>query len=229
MPTGSKGKGKGKSKGGGAAHGSSAVEVVKGIVYGNTATHLKTPDATNTHTWTLFVKSATKEPIEGFIKKVSFTLHSSFANHIRVVDQPPFEITEVGWGEFEVQLKLYFHLHSLKCLTIKHLLKLFPAENTVMTPKNVLVSEVYDEIIFSNPTESLLTQLAPKTAWPFARTDAHDYQEEEDKQMQLVQQAQKKVRHSMRAAEERHQELQTACEALEEEIASLEQGDGMMA
>lgn len=25
-----------------------------------------------------------------------------------VIDEPPFELAESGWGEFEVQIKLYF-------------------------------------------------------------------------------------------------------------------------
>jgi hypothetical protein len=35
--------------------------------------------------------------------QVTFTLHSSFTNPIRVVEQQPFELTESGWGEFEVR------------------------------------------------------------------------------------------------------------------------------
>jgi len=28
---------------------------------------------------------------------------------ISVVMQPPYEVTETGWGEFEVIIKIYFH------------------------------------------------------------------------------------------------------------------------
>ena len=54
-----------------------------------------------------------------------FTLHPSFANHIRglllsamltdltrcggveitVVEEPPYEVSETGWGEFEVKIR----------------------------------------------------------------------------------------------------------------------------
>ena len=26
-----------------------------------------------------------------------------------VVTKPPFEVTETGWGEFEIAIKIYFH------------------------------------------------------------------------------------------------------------------------
>lgn len=42
-----------------------------------------------------------------FIEKVTFILDRSFTPCIRTVYQPPFEITEVGWGEFMVSI----HVH----------------------------------------------------------------------------------------------------------------------
>lgn len=43
------------------------------------------------------------------IKKVIFTLHPSFNEPTRVVERAPFELTEVGWGEFEIGMTIYFH------------------------------------------------------------------------------------------------------------------------
>jgi YEATS domain-containing protein 4 len=37
---------------------------------------------------------------------VAFQLHASFAQPIRELTQPPFEVTERGWGEFEAQIKI---------------------------------------------------------------------------------------------------------------------------
>lgn len=47
--------------------------------------------------------------MSAYIKKVTFKLHESYANQNRVVLKPPYEITETGWGEFEIVIKIYFH------------------------------------------------------------------------------------------------------------------------
>lgn len=44
-----------------------------------------------------------------YIKKIHFKLHESYANPNRIVTKPPYELTETGWGEFEIVIKLYFH------------------------------------------------------------------------------------------------------------------------
>lgn len=34
--------------------------------------------------------------------QVTFQLHQSFKNPVREVFEPPYEVTEAGWGEFDV-------------------------------------------------------------------------------------------------------------------------------
>jgi len=48
------------------------------------------------------------EDISKYIKKVQFKLHETYTSALRVIEKPPFEVTETGWGEFEVQIKIYF-------------------------------------------------------------------------------------------------------------------------
>lgn len=43
-----------------------------------------------------------------YIKKINFKLHDSYANQNRVLTKPPYEVTETGWGEFEIVIKIYF-------------------------------------------------------------------------------------------------------------------------
>jgi hypothetical protein len=38
-----------------------------------------------------------------YIKRVVFQLHPSFNPATRVIEKAPFEVTEQGWGEFEVR------------------------------------------------------------------------------------------------------------------------------
>ena len=41
--------------------------------------------------------------------QVVFTLHSSFANPTRELSEPPYEVTEHGWGEFEIVVEVILH------------------------------------------------------------------------------------------------------------------------
>lgn len=61
------------------------------------------------HSWTVYVRGATNEDLGAVIKKVVFQLHPSFTNARRVIESPPFELTERGWGEFEIAISIFFH------------------------------------------------------------------------------------------------------------------------
>lgn len=67
-----------------------------------------------------------------------------------VLDQPPFEITETGWGEFEVQIKLYFVDVNEKPVTAFYYLKLFQPLVTLQDGLQVVFNEYYDEIVIIN-------------------------------------------------------------------------------
>lgn len=45
-------------------------------------------------------------PIPAARMQVTFGLHSSFANPSRDVDYQPYELTEVGWGEFDITIRV---------------------------------------------------------------------------------------------------------------------------
>lgn len=85
--------------------------IVKPIVYGNIARYFgkKREEDGHTHQWTVYVKPYANEDMSAYIKKVHFKLHESYANPNRIVTKPPYELTETGWGEFEIVIKLYFH------------------------------------------------------------------------------------------------------------------------
>ena len=42
------------------------------------------------------------------------------------VTSPPFEVTETGWGEFEVGMRIFFHDPVQKPVSVTHVLKLHP-------------------------------------------------------------------------------------------------------
>lgn len=136
--------------------------IVKPIVYGNVARSFgkKREEDGHTHQWTVYVKPYDNEDMSTWVKKVHFKLHESYANANRVLTKPPYEVTETGWGEFEVVIKLHFHDPTERPVTLYHILKLFQspivdggeavsAQNT----KKGLVSESYEEIVFQEPTQ----------------------------------------------------------------------------
>ncbi|ODH26637.1 hypothetical protein ACO22_04514 [Paracoccidioides brasiliensis] len=129
----------------------------------------------HTHQWRAFVKGVNDEDISYWLKKVQFKLHETYAQSVRTIESPPFEVTETGWGEFEIQIKLYFVPESMeKPQTLWHSLKLHPYGDDIegkRERRDVIVAQNYEEVVFNEPVEQfydLLTggagaaQQAPK-------------------------------------------------------------------
>jgi YEATS domain-containing protein 4 len=100
---------------------------------------------------------------------VQFKLHDTYAQPLRVVEAPgPFEVTETGWGEFEVGVKMTFVPESgEKPASVYHQLKLHPwGENaeSARERREPVISQNYEEIVFNEPSEAfyeILTNPAP--------------------------------------------------------------------
>lgn len=138
------------------------VEISIPIVYGNVAFWLgKKASEYQSHKWTVYVRGATNEDLGVVIKRAVFQLHSSFNNPTRAVESPPFELSESGWGEFEIAITLYFHADVCdKPLNLYHHLKLYPEdESGSMSTKKPVVVESYDEIVFPEPSDSFLARV----------------------------------------------------------------------
>ncbi|KAL8156421.1 transcription initiation factor TFIID subunit 14b-like isoform X1 [Apium graveolens] len=138
------------------------VEITVPIVYGNVAFWLgKKASEYQSHKWTVYVRGATNEDLSVVVKRAVFQLHSSFNNPTRVVESPPFELSESGWGEFEIAITLHFHSDVCdKPLHLYHHLKLYPEdESGPMSTKKPVVVESYDEIVFTEPSEGFLARV----------------------------------------------------------------------
>lgn len=131
--------------------------IVKPIVYGSVAFWLgKKADETVSHKWAVYVRGLNNEDISYFVKEVVFTLHSSFPNNVRVVNKFPFELYEVGWGQFDIIITIHLVDETAKPIEFIHPLKLYPSQpHASMSTKKPVVSESYDEIIFVNPEPQL--------------------------------------------------------------------------
>jgi YEATS domain-containing protein 4 len=92
------------------------------------------------------------------IERVIFQLHPDFNNPTRVIDTAPFHVSELGWGEFEVVIKVFFHEGPDTPIELRHLLALFPKTGEPSTKKPV-VSEKHDEFVFNQPNEALLQRI----------------------------------------------------------------------
>lgn len=151
---------------------SQGLTIVKPIIYGNVARSFgkKREEDGHTHQWTVYVKPYNNEDMSSWVKKVHFKLHESYANPNRIVNKPPYEVTETGWGEFEVVIKLHFHDPNERPITLYHILKLFQSpivegEISTQDTKKGLVSESYEEIVFQEPTQ--LMQQCLNSTKPF--------------------------------------------------------------
>jgi YEATS domain-containing protein 4 len=134
------------------------------IVYGSVAFYLgKKADEYNTHQWTLHLRGPNNEDLSPVISKVVFHLHPSFAQPTRELTEPPYEVTERGWGEFEAQVRIVWKDSSERPILISHGIKLYPpgtAPNAAPTDtETAVVAESYDEVVFTDPSETFYTQL----------------------------------------------------------------------
>ncbi|XP_008791265.2 transcription initiation factor TFIID subunit 14b-like isoform X1 [Phoenix dactylifera] len=138
------------------------VEIGFPIVYGAISFWLgKKASEYNSHKWTVYVRSATNEDLSVIVKSAVFQLHPSFNNPTRVVESAPFELSESGWGEFEIAITLFFHSDVCdKQLNLYHQLKLYPEDdNGPQSTKRPVVVETYDEIVLSEPTEAFFLRV----------------------------------------------------------------------
>lgn len=136
------------------------------IVYGTIAFSLgKKADDTATHKWCVYVRGNNNEDLSNYIKEVSFTLHSTFPNNVRTVSTQPFELYELGWGEFDIKIQIFLHDPVLKVIEYIQPLKLYPYfSHTAHSSKKPVLSESYDEIIIINPRKEFFKEILKLTS-----------------------------------------------------------------
>eukprot|EP00051_Salpingoeca_urceolata_P006001 m.79825 g.79825 ORF g.79825 m.79825 type:complete len:199 (-) comp14640_c0_seq3:95-691(-) len=188
--------------------------IAKAIVFGNTATQLaKASDESHTHSWTVYLRSPCGEDLSKFVSKVVFRLHESFSHPARAVQAPPYEVTESGWGEFEITITLHFVDPDEPPVTVFHLLKLYANEDTIDLNKKTIVCEHYDEIVFASPSPAMShALLATSPTGP--RQTARNYEVEEQQQYEQLQAIKGKVDNVL-------QDLKTRYAALDDRVRAL--------
>jgi YEATS domain-containing protein 4 len=137
-----------------------------------------------THEWTLFLRGPNHEDLSPVISKVVFQLHQSFAQPTRELTTPPYRVTERGWGEFEAQIHIHWKDATEKTTIISHTIKLYPPG----TPPNVMptdtetpvLAETYDEVVFTDPSESFFRALTQIPTMPKLDPSMEDDDNEEE-------------------------------------------------
>lgn len=68
--------------------------------------------------------------------------------------EPPFEISDEGWGEFEAQITIRFRDPTLTPIRFAHHLRLHPQPGQAAShpPDAPVVHEFYDEMVFNHPS-----------------------------------------------------------------------------
>ncbi|ETN39732.1 uncharacterized protein HMPREF1541_05958 [Cyphellophora europaea CBS 101466] len=149
-----------------APHGSKrvrGVQIHRPFIYGteaipfDPANRPKDAPPDHTHKWKVFVRGINNEDISYWLRRVQFKLHDTYANSVRMIEGPPFEVEETGWGEFEIAIKFYFAPESNeKPQQIWHALKLHPYQGDVEKQKlerAIVRSICYEEVLFNEPLD----------------------------------------------------------------------------
>ncbi|PFX31769.1 protein AF-9-like [Stylophora pistillata] len=85
------------------------VQVEVKIELGHKASCKKNPSPEGfTHDWQVFVRGPGSDDISQFVEKVVFHLHESFFKPKRVLKNPPYVISEQGYGGFYLPIEVYF-------------------------------------------------------------------------------------------------------------------------
>lgn len=200
-----------------ASHDSGRVQatVVKPIIYGSVAHYLghENEDG-HTHQWTVYLKSAENEDMSKYVQLVQFRLHNTYPDRIRNIIIPPYSLTETGYGEFKIAMRVYFFDPNENYVTLYHDIKLFKDDyDSVSDLSDVPVtSEYYDEMIFQNPTVPMFELLThPKKIGAFGHAHMIDYEAKKAKDLEIILAARKKVKDEITL-------LKARLDALDEDI-----------
>ena len=113
----------------------------------------------HTKGWKVYVRPLPNGPdMTTWLKKVQFKLHHTYADASRTIEAPgPFEVQETGYGEFAVEIRLYFAQESgEKAVYREHYLCLAPygseEQKARQERENFVVAERLETVEFNEPT-----------------------------------------------------------------------------
>lgn len=127
----------------------------------------------HTKRWTVYVRVPDGDPdIRAWLNKVSFKIFNTYENPLRMVEKPPFEVTETGWGGFNIDIRLHFQpISGEKAQYRQHFLQLEKYGDDKMQAEQersgCVRSEFLEVVQFNEPTEALFDALTSEDQWNY--------------------------------------------------------------
>jgi len=129
----------------------------------------------HTKRWTIYVRQPEGGPdMRTWLSKVTIKIHSDYKTPLRTIENPPYEVTETGWGGFMVDVLLFFVGASTeKPQYRQHYLQLEPYGDEAQKAKQIkegLVRSEYLEVVeFNEPMVELDHALSDPTQFNYMR------------------------------------------------------------
>lgn len=127
----------------------------------------------HTKRWTVYVRQPDGDPaITTWLNKVQFKIFNTYENPLRTCESPPFEVTETGWGGFNIDIRLHFQpISGEKAQYRQHFLQLEKYGDEAMQAEQertgCVRSEFLEVVQFNEPTEALYEALTAEDQWNY--------------------------------------------------------------
>ncbi|KAF1953464.1 yeats-domain-containing protein [Byssothecium circinans] len=127
----------------------------------------------HTKRWTVYVRQPEGDPaLTTWLNKVQFKIFNTYENPLRTCENPPFEVTETGWGGFNIDVRLHFQpISGEKAQYRQHFLQLekYGSEElqAIQEKTGCVRSEFLEVVQFNEPTEALYEALISEEQWNY--------------------------------------------------------------
>lgn len=103
---------------------------------------------------------------------MQFKIFNTYENPLRTCENPPFEVTETGWGGFSIDIRLHFQpISGEKAQYRQHFLQLEKYGDEKMQAEQdrtgCVRSEFLEVVQFNEPTEALFDVLTSEDQWNY--------------------------------------------------------------
>jgi YEATS domain-containing protein 4 len=107
-----------------------------------------------------------------WLNKVQFKIFNTYENPLRTCENPPFEVTETGWGGFSIDIRLHFQpISGEKAQYRQHFLQLEKYGDAKQQEEQertgCVRSEFLEVVQFNEPTEALFEALTSEDQWNY--------------------------------------------------------------
>lgn len=125
----------------------------------------------HTKRWTVYVRQPEGDPaLTTWLNKVQFKIFNTYENPLRTCENPPFEVTETGWGGFSIDIRLHFQpISGEKAQYRQHFLQLEKygdaKQQEDQERTGCVRSEFLEVVQFNEPTEALFEALTSEDQW----------------------------------------------------------------